>query len=196
MIKKREKPKKHEVNKIKDTKKNTKKSDTEKKKIIEKKPQKKKEIKKPKPKPTVSDATKKALQGLLGNSNKGSANGEGDDNKQGVKGKSTGNSKSSKYYGNGGSGSGGNYRLSGRNALSKPKQNPNCEEEGTVVVEIYVNKQGRVIKADPCKRGTTNSASCLCKAAKKAALNTKWNADNNAPNTQKGKIIYRFSLSK
>ncbi|PIE99336.1 MAG: energy transducer TonB, partial [Polaribacter sp.] len=116
--------------------------------------------------------------------------------KQGVKGKVTGNPNSSKYYGNGGSGSGGNYLLSGRNALSKPTANPNCEEEGTVVVEIYVNKQGKVVKADPCKRGTTNSASCLCEAAKKSALNTKWNPDRDAPTTQKGKIIYRFSLSK
>ncbi len=152
-----------------------------------------KPVPKPKPKPTVSDNTKKALADLLSGGTKGRS--EGDDSKaSGVKGKESGDPNASKYYGN--AGSGGNYRLAGREALSKPKQNPDCEEEGKVVVEIYVNKLGKVVKADPCKSGTTNSASCLCKAAKEAALQTVWNTDPNAPANQRGKIIYLFSLTK
>lgn len=150
-----------------------------------------------KPKPKPSKSTTDALNNLLnGNSSDGSTKGEGDDNKPGVKGKQNGDPSSTKYYGNGGKGSGGNYNLAGRKALSKPVKQPDCEEEGTVVVSIFVNKNGEVVKAVPGARGTTNSAPCLFKAAKDAALATKWNKDGNAPNQQKGTIIYKFSLSK
>lgn len=162
------------------------------------KKQPKKEVKptsKPKPKP--SKATTDALNSLLnGNSPTGSNKGEGDNKQAGVKGKENGDPSSTKYYGNGGRGSGGNYNLAGRKATSKPIKKPDCEEEGTVVVSIFVNKNGKVVKAIPGARGTTNSAPCLFKAAKDAALRTKWNEDGNAPNQQKGTIIYKFSLSK
>ena len=156
---------------------------------------KKEPAKKPKPKP--SKATTDALSNLLnGNSSDGATKGEGDDDQQGVKGKETGDPNSSKYYGNGGSGSGGDYSLGGRNAISKPKRKPDCEEEGVVVVSIEVDRNGRVVKAVPGVKGTTNSAPCLLKPAKELALKTKWNADGNAPSKQKGKITYRFSLSQ
>lgn len=157
-----------------------------------------KKVKKTKPAPPKpSKETTDALNNLLnGNSSEGSDKGEGDDAKSGVKGNEKGDPSSTKYYGNAGSGSGGNYNLAGRKALSKPIRKPNCEEEGTVVVSIFVNQNGKAVKAVPGARGTTNSAPCLFKAAKEAALATKWNADNNAPNQQKGTIIYKFSLSK
>lgn len=168
------------------------------KKVVKETPKKTtKPVKKAEPKPKPSKATTDALNSLLnGNSPKGSTKGEGDDKQLGVKGKKGGDPKSSKYYGNSGSGSGGNYNLAGRKALSKPIRKPNCQEEGVVVVSITVNKLGRVVKAVAGARGTTNSAPCLYKAAKEAALKTKWNADADAPNQQKGTIIYKFSLSK
>lgn len=172
------------------------------KKIVKETPKKvtkpvKKSEPKPKPKPKPSKATTDALNSLLnGNSPKGATKGEGDDKQSGVKGKKGGDPKSSKYYGNSGSGSGGNYNLAGRKAMSKPIKKPDCQEEGTVVVSITVNKSGKVVRAVPGARGTTNSAPCLYKAAKEAALKTKWNPDNQAPNQQKGTIIYKFSLSK
>ena len=158
-------------------------------------PKKKKPQEKPKPKP--SKATTDALNSLLNGASKdGSSGGEGDDDKEGTKGDKNGDPNSAKYYGKSGSGSGGNYNLAGRTALSKPIEKPNCQEEGTVVVSIEVDKNGKVIRATPGARGTTNSASCLYQAAKKAALNTKWNPDSNAPSKQKGTIIYKFSLSQ
>ena len=66
----------------------------------------------------------------------GKPKGEGDDKIEGVKGNEKGDPDSNKYYGNTGSGSGGNYNLAGRKALSKPKQQPDCQEEGIVVVRI------------------------------------------------------------
>ena len=79
------------------------------------------------------------------------------------------------------SGSGGNYNLAGRKALSKPKEQPDCEEEGIVVVSITVDKTGKVIRAVAGVKGTTNTAACLLKPAKEAALRTTWNSDSKAP---------------
>lgn len=168
----------------------------EKKKELVKEVVKKEEVKEiPKPKP--SKETQDALNKLLnGNSDNGKPKGEGNDKIEGVKGKKEGDVNSSKYYGNTGNGSGGDYNLSGRKALSKPKEQPDCQEEGTVVVRITVNKNGKVLSATPGVKGSTNTALCLLKPAKEAALNTKWNADKDAPNIQTGTIIYKFTLSK
>ena len=175
--------------------------------VVEKKKEKETPIKevvekevlkeKPKPKPKPSKETTDALSSLLnGNSSDGAPKGEGDDKQEGVKGNEKGDPDSNKYYGNTGSGSGGNYNLSGRKALSKPIEQPDCQEEGIVVVRIVVDKNGKVISAEPGVKGSTNTASCLLKPAKEAALKTKWNADNKAPTKQTGTIIYKFTLTE
>ena len=157
----------------------------------------KKEITKEKSKPKPSKENQDALNSLLnGNSSDGKPKGEGDDKKLGLKGKEKGDVNANKYYGNNGNGSGGNYNLAGRKALSKPKEQPDCQEEGVVVVRIQVDKSGKVIYALPGVKGTTNSAACLLKPAKAAALKTRWNIDAKAPSKQTGTIIYKFSLSK
>ena len=158
-----------------------------------------KEVKpKKKKKPSPSKAATDALNSLLnGTSKDGAAIGEGNNTEAGVKGSKDGNASSSKYYGKSGSGSGGNYNLSGREALSKPVKQPDCQEEGTIVVSIEVNQNGKVTKAQTGGlKGSTSSAPCLEKAAKQAALKTTWNADGNAPPKQRGTIIYKFSLSQ
>ena len=172
----------------------------EKVKEVKKEPVKevvKKEVPKEKPKPKPSKETTDALNSLLnGNSSDGNPKGEGDDKKEGVKGSVKGDPTSNKYYGNKGTGSGGNYNLAGRRALSKPIEQPDCQEEGVVVVRIVVNKNGKVINAIPGVKGSTNTAECLLKPAKEAALKTTWNIDDKAPSKQTGTIIYRFSLTK
>lgn len=141
---------------------------------------------------------RKNLDAMMGGLNtKGKATGgEGDDNKPGDKGKVTGDPNASGYYGVGGSGSGGNYRLGNRKALTKPKPTYDCNEEGNVFVSISVDKNGNVIAAQSGVKGTNNSAPCLLQRAKEAALKTKFNPDSNAPAKQVGLIIYNFSLSK
>ena len=144
----------------------------EKKEVVKEEP--KKEIPKEKPKPKPSKSTQDALNSLLnGNPSEGKPKGEGDDNQSGVKGNKDGDPNSSKYYGNKGSGDGGNYNLAGRKALSKPIEKPDCQEEGIVVVSIEVDKNGQVIRATPGVKGTTNTAPCLLKPAKAAALKNK-----------------------
>ncbi|WP_291287508.1 energy transducer TonB [Flavobacterium sp.] len=170
-------------------------------------------------KPKVSNSTNDALSSILKGSNKG---GDGDDKAAGNKGKANGSLSSNGYYGTGGSGGGtggGNgtghgigtgsgygagsgggsgggsgYSLGNRKALSKPAPKYTCDEAGKVVVEVTVDQNGRTISATPGIKGTTNTARCLLDQAKIAAMNTKWDADSNAPAKQVGKIIYNFSL--
>lgn len=157
----------------------------------------KKEVPKETPKPKPSKETTDALNSLLnGNSSDGNPKGEGDDKKEGVKGNENGDPNSNKYYGNEGTGSGGNYNLLGRIALSKPIEQPDCQEEGIVVVRITVDKNGKVISAKAGEKGSTNTAPCLLKPAREAALRTTWNADQKAPANQTGTIIYKFTLTK
>ena len=157
----------------------------------------KKIIPKEKPKPKPSKENQDALNKLLnGNASEGKPKGEGDDEVKGVKGKKDGDAKSSKYYGNAGSGSGGDYNLAGRKALSKPKEQPDCQEEGVVVVTIKVDRNGKVTSATIGAKGTTNTKPCLTKPAIAAALKTTWSSAKDAPSIQTGTIIYKFSLSK
>lgn len=159
--------------------------------------EKPKEVKKPDPKPDKS--TTDALSSILnGPKSDGQAKGsEGDDNTAGDKGSPDGDPKASSYYGNGkGLDGDGNYMLGGRRALNKEKFVQDCNESGIVVVEIEVDRSGKVISARAGVKGSTNTDSCLTEPARRAALATKFNSDSNAPATQTGFIRYNFKLSE
>lgn len=158
---------------------------------------KKEPPKKPDPKPDKS--TSDALSSLINGpkSDGTTKGGEGDDNIAGDKGNPNGDPNASAYYGTGkGLDGDGNYLLGGRKALNKEKFVQDCNEAGTVVVSIEVDRSGKVISATAGVRGTTNNSRCLLEPAKRAALATRFNSDDKAPAKQIGKIIYRFSLSQ
>ena len=98
--------------------------------------------------------------------------------------------------GAGGSGQGtqgtGDYRLGNRSPTSRPRPVYDCEDEGRVVVKVYVDRNGNVVSAEPGAGGSTTGSTCLFDRARQAALRTKWAADPNALETQVGTIIYRF----
>jgi len=128
----------------------------------------------------------------------GTGNGRGGGNGSGD-GTGTGPGTGSGSGGGNGSGIGngnGSYRLKGRNLIDKKEPRYTCNEEGTVVVEISVDKSGKVISVNPGVKGTTNAARCLLDQAKIAAMNTKFDASNSAPDKQVGTIIYRFKLTE
>lgn len=157
-----------------------------------------KEIKK-KPDPTPDKSTTDALSSLINGPKRDGTieTGEGKDKKGGDKGNPTGDPDANSYYGTGkGLDGDGNYLLGGRKALNKEKYLQDCNEAGTVVVSIEVDRNGEVINARAGVRGTTNNSPCLLEPAKRAALATRFNKDEKAPNKQIGKIIYRFSLSE
>ena len=100
-----------------------------------------------------------------------------------------------KQYGlGGGAGKGISFSLSGRNARSLPKPSFPGNEAGTVVVEVTVDKFGKVTKALPGIRGSNTVNTDLLEAAKKAALAASFNSDPSAAAFQKGTITYHFIL--
>ena len=94
-----------------------------------------------------------------------------------------------------GKGSDSGFTLGGRKAILKPIPDYNCNEQGIVVVEIIVDKKGNVLNAITGYKGTNNVSKCLLDACKEAALKTKWEADENAPDKQTGTINYNFKIT-
>jgi len=142
---------------------------------------------------------KKKLDALIGgvSSSEGTTTGsEGNDNKAGDKGQLDGDPYAPSYFGGSGPGKGGvGYGLGGRGAPSRQIFKQECNEYGLVVVRIEVDRNGRVVSAEPGIRGTTNTAPCLLEPAKKIALSHKWPADANAPSRQIGFVSVNFELS-
>ena len=93
-----------------------------------------------------------------------------------------------------GTGKGISFSLAGRNARSLPKPTFPGNEAGIVVVEVTVDKFGKVTKAFPGIKGSNTVDTDLLEAAKKAALEATFNTDQNAPAFQKGTITYHFIL--
>lgn len=175
------------------------KADAEAKRIAEQEAKAKAEAERLRKQQEKQNQQKQKLDALMGgiSSSEGSESGsEGDDNALGDKGQLDGNPYAPSYFGSPGSGNGGlGYGLNGRGRPSRSKVIPDCDEEGTVVVEIQVNRNGDVVSATAGKQGTTGDL-CLYEAAKKTALTHKWPADNNAPYRQIGFVIVDFSVSQ
>lgn len=147
----------------------------------------------------AQEEKKKKLDDLIGGIGKTDGKetgGEGDDDNAGDKGQLDGDPYAPSYFGEPGSGGGGSgYGLRGRGRPTKSKVVPECDEEGSVVVEIHVNRNGNVVGAFPGKRGTTG-ALCLYDAAKKTAMTYKWPADSKAPTKQVGFVVINFSVTQ
>lgn len=145
-------------------------------------------------------AKKDKLDALIGGVSKsdGTATGsEGDDSRAGDKGSPDGDPYATSYYGSPGSGSGtGGYGLNGRSLVNQGKVPQECNESGRVVVKIVVDKNGKVISAEPGVRGTTNNNPCLLEPARKTAFMHRWNLDSNAPNQQVGFVVVNFKLGE
>jgi colicin import membrane protein len=143
---------------------------------------------------------KKAL--FPGKAINGGTGGEGETGKEGNQGSLEGSPDSQNRTGgaSGGNGSGEgdgkgvSFNLGGRSALSLPKPAYLKQKQGTVVVQVTVDKQGNVTKAVPGVKGSTTLDNDLLKAAEKAALVAKFDVSPNAPAYQTGTISYIFRL--
>ncbi|QYS86112.1 hypothetical protein JJC03_14110 [Flavobacterium oreochromis] len=84
--------------------------------------------------------------------------------------------------------------LAKRKIILKPNPEYNCNEQGKIVVEITVDKDGNVIKAYVGAKGSTNFSKCLLEASKEAALKTKYEPLKNENINQIGYLTYNFSF--
>ena len=65
-------------------------------------------------------------------------------------------------------------------------------ERGTVVVGIAVDRNGKIASAKVAKTGTTCRDSVVFEQAVAIARKYEFNAEPNAPNVQRGKIVWEF----
>ena len=143
------------------------------------------------PKPTVNQ---RAL--FKGNNNPQEGGSEGITGQPGDQGNPNGLAGIKKYDGQGGKGNGTGYDLGGRGAKSLHRPNDDFSEEGIVVVDIWVNRQGKVTRAEVATKGTTVINSDMRQKAIQAALRSSFAADSNAPEEQHGTITYTFVINQ
>jgi hypothetical protein len=87
-----------------------------------------------------------------------------------------------------------NIISSKRSIIYRATPENNCDEVGSVTIEIDIDKNGNVLKAKNNYRGTTTNSKCLIDASILASLNSKWNKDENAPEIQKTNITYNYRI--
>ena len=143
------------------------------------------------PKPTVNN---RAM--YRGNNNPQSGGSEGITGQPGDQGNPNGLAGVRQYEGNGGQGNGAGYDLGGRGAKSLHRPNDDFPEEGIVVVDIWVNRNGQVVRAEVAKKGTTVINQTMREKAKQAAMRSSFVPDSSAPEEQHGTITYTFVINQ
>jgi TonB family protein len=121
---------------------------------------------------------------------------KGEEGKAGDKGARDGSEESSSFERRGESnvGDGISFNLDGRSLRKPPRIEDQSQKSGKVVVEIIVNKEGRVISAKPGARGSTTLDKVLLKKAREAAYQTRFSPSNAAPDQQVGTMTFEFKL--
>jgi|TARA_R110000782_G_scaffold231061_1_gene317334 hypothetical protein len=141
---------------------------------------------------TVDENLSNALN-VLNNPNNNST-GDGNTGTPGDQGDESGDPNSSNYTG-GGTGNGVDFSLAGRSMVKVKKPNNPTQEDGKVVVEIVVDKNGKVIRATPGARGSSTTNPTLYKISKEAALEARFNVKADAPAEQKGTMTFVYILN-
>lgn len=146
---------------------------------------------KPQPENKEPEINRNALFPGKRNQNTGGGS-QGTTQGSGNQGQSNGNANSNNYTGRGGGN--GNYSLAGRSAVSLPKPEYNSNQQGKIVVRIWVDQQGRVVRAEAPYQGSTITTGRLVEQAKAAAKRARFNASTTAPEEQIGTITYIFKI--
>lgn len=141
----------------------------------------------------INDRTRNAF-GNTGNVGQ-SGTSEGVTGGEGNQGVETGTPGAPTYGPGGGTGNGPvSYKLGNRKFQSLPEPKYDYQQEGVVVVEISVDRQGNVTKAEAGVKGSTTLDTYLLKLARDAAMKAKFDKSDAAPLLQKGTITYIFKL--
>lgn len=119
---------------------------------------------------------------------------EGNTETTGDQGNPNGGQNIANYEGQGGAGGGPSFDLGGRGAKSLPHPSKDdVTEEGTIVVDIWVDRDGRVQNAKIGK-GTTITNTRMRQEAINAAKSSVFAPDKDAAELQKGTITYYYTL--
>ena len=78
--------------------------------------------------------------------------------------------------------------------MSLPKPVYNSNQQGTVVVRIWVDKRGRVTRAEYEPKGSNSTNDELIRWALDAARKARFNQDDKALEEQMGTITYFFKI--
>lgn len=143
-----------------------------------------------KPQPVVNQRALFKLAPGSQNQSRGIKSGTGD------QGKPHGFKESNAYNGRGGKGQGISFSLGNRGAKFLDKPSASFTEQGTVVVRIEVNPQGKVTNARVFSKGTTVVSENLRQLAVQAAKSSIFSTDPTAPGIQIGTITYHFILKR
>lgn len=139
----------------------------------------------------VTDFWGKREPGTTQGTGSGTGSGQGTGDGQGV-GSGQGSGEGSGVGSGTGDGSGPNFSLHGRSARYIPIPDYTESDQGRVVVDVWVDKNGNVTKAIAGARGTTTSNPSLWRKSQQAALSAKFSVNLDAPVEQKGTITYNF----
>ena len=153
------------------------------------KPKQEKPVEQPQPK-----VNNRAL--FKGSNNPQAGGSEGITGQPGDQGKPNGLAGIKKYDGNGGKGNGTGYDLGGRGAKSLHRPDDDFSEEGKVVVDIWVNRSGQVVRAEVATKGTDIINNAMRQKAIQAAKRSTFAADPDAPEEQHGTITYTFVINQ
>ncbi|MCE2846554.1 MAG: hypothetical protein LW707_05910 [Sphingobacteriales bacterium] len=96
--------------------------------------------------------------------------------------------------GGNGPGVGVGFDLAGRDMRSKPRVEDNSQEQGRIVIEVLVDKNGVVLRADGPARGTTLSNGTLLRKCKEASMKARFSPSPAGVEEQRGTITYNFIL--
>lgn len=143
-----------------------------------------------------TDIMNRTRDALTNSKNTGtSSTGEGVAGGEGNQGSPTGSVDSqNRGEGSGFGTSGISYSLSGRGVQKLPLPKYDYQGEGKVVVEVSVDRSGKVTQAIAGIKGSNTLDEYLLKVAREAAMEAQFDSKPDAPVIQKGTITYNFIL--
>lgn len=128
--------------------------------------------------------------------------GDGTGGGKGDQGELGGDPNSRNYEGSGsgfGTGNGdgigdGNVRLAGRKLRFKPEVNDRSQAKGKVVIQIKVDRTGKVVEARYTQAGSTTADEGLVRTSIEAAYKYRFDENSNASEVQTGAISFIYKV--
>lgn len=142
----------------------------------------------PEPEPQINERLQNAMGAWNESESTGSEGSQADT--QGNEGVESGNVDGKGTFG----GNGSSFELGGRSMISGPKVGEKPKEEGKVVLNIWVDRQGNIVRTSRNLKESTTTSQELFNLANKAALKAKFNPSSNAAPEQRGKMTFIFIL--